>query len=156
MKYPMLFKELRLLTDSGGAGRQRGGAAARITYGPRHDPMTVAIAADGWKNPAEGVQGGLNGTHQKATKISADGTREELPTLGEYTLEPGEFIQGQDVSGGGYGDPRTRDVQTVCHDVLEGWVSREKAREVYGVVLTGEIEDESLAVDVEATKALRA
>jgi len=156
MKYPLLFKELRLLTDSGGAGRFRGGAAARLSYGPRHDTMTVAIAADGSKKPAEGVRGGLPGVVATATKINADGSREELPTLGEFHIAPGEFIEGVDVSGGGYGDPKTRDPESVCHDVLEGWVSREKAREVYGVALVGEIEDESLAVDVEATRALRA
>jgi N-methylhydantoinase B len=41
------------------------------------------------------------------------------------------------------------------HDVLEGWESRQKARDVYGVVFTGEIEDETLAVDEAATAALR-
>ena len=31
------------------------------------------------------------------------------------------------------------------HDVLEGWESREKARDVYGVVFTGAIDDDTLA-----------
>ena len=41
-------------------------------------------------------------------------------------------------------------------DVLEGWETREKARDVYGVVFTGEIDDESLEPDIAATEARRA
>ena len=58
--------------------------------------------------------------------------------------------------GGGYGDPLTRDTARVLHDVLEGWESRDKARAIYGVIFTGGIEDETLAVDALATEAERA
>jgi len=44
----------------------------------------------------------------------------------------------------------------VLHDVLEGWRRRNARAEVYGVVLRGRIEDDSLAVDLEATRELRA
>jgi N-methylhydantoinase B len=36
-------------------------------------------------------------------------------------------------------------------DVLEKYVSVEKARDIYGVIFTGTIDQESLAVDHEAT-----
>ncbi len=58
-------------------------------------------------------------------------------------------------SSGGYGDPLTRDPQRVLIDVLEGWESREKADDVYGVAFTGRIEDDSLAVDADATRTRR-
>ena len=57
--------------------------------------------------------------------------------------------------GGGYGSPLDRDAEMVRADVLEGFVSLEKARQVYGVVFTGAAEDESLAVDSTATAKLR-
>ena len=41
-------------------------------------------------------------------------------------------------------------------DVLEGYKSIGKARDVYGVVFTGKIEDDSLAVDAAATAVRRA
>jgi N-methylhydantoinase B len=44
----------------------------------------------------------------------------------------------------------------VLTDVLEGYESLGKARDVYGVVFTGRIEDDSLEVDVAATQARRA
>ena len=48
------------------------------------------------------------------------------------------------------------DADRVCEDVLEGYLGREQARAVYGVILHGAIEDESLAVDDAATAAERA
>ena len=65
-------------------------------------------------------------------------------------------LRGRDSSGGGYGDPLERDPARVLHDVLEGWESRWKAREVYGAVFTGEIEDDSLTVDTAAAASRRA
>jgi N-methylhydantoinase B len=59
--------------------------------------------------------------------------------------------------GGGYGDPFTRDPDAVCDDVMEGWMSRERAAEIYGVILE-ESRDGwpgTLVVDVAATEALR-
>ena len=60
-----------------------------------------------------------------------------------------------DAGGGGYGDPLTRDPERVRRDVLERWETPERAADVYGVVFRGEITDETLAVDAEATAALR-
>jgi N-methylhydantoinase B len=54
-------------------------------------------------------------------------------------------------SGGGYGDPVQRDPGLVRTDVAEGWISRERARDVYKVVI-----DPAGQVDEEATRAARA
>jgi len=52
--------------------------------------------------------------------------------------------------GGGWGDPLERDPEAVRSDVLEELVSREAARDDYGVVLK-----EDLSVDQTATRELR-
>jgi hypothetical protein len=44
----------------------------------------------------------------------------------------------------------------VLTDVLEGYESLVKARDIYGVVFTGRIDDDSLQVDLAATQARRA
>ena len=49
--------------------------------------------------------------------------------------------------GGGWGDPLDRDPQAVLDDVLDEYVSVEGARRDYGVVLTGSLEDLTLAID---------
>jgi N-methylhydantoinase B len=88
--------------------------------------------------------------------VGNNGDAARLPNVVQITLQKGQTLLGRDSSGGGYGDPLTRDTARVLHDVLEGWESREKARAIYGVIFTGEIEDETLAVDVSATEAERA
>ena len=50
--------------------------------------------------------------------------------------------------GGGWGDPRERDPREVARDVREGYITRERAREVYAVVVdarTGEVDGEGTA-----------
>jgi N-methylhydantoinase B len=58
--------------------------------------------------------------------------------------------------GAGFGSPLERDPEAVKEDVLDEYVSAAAARERYGVVLTGDPEDGTLAVDAAATRALRA
>ena len=153
-KYPLHFDSVRLLPDSGGAGRFRGGACAEIVFGPKHDPMTVIWAGDGHETPAAGIHGGMAGACPSVTKIDVDGVEHKLPAVGQIIIVPGERIVGMDSGGGGFGDPRTRDPENVCQDVRERWVSREIAEQVYGVVLSEDAGGQ-LAVDEAGTTSLR-
>ena len=71
-------------------------------------------------------------------------------------LAPGERVHGRNSGGGGYGQPLQRDPQRVLRDVLERYETADRARDIYGVVLTGSPEDDSLAIDQAATDARRA
>ena len=117
--------------------------------------MTVVVPSDGQHNPPRGVRGGHSGAAARTYKVHRDGRRERMPNVCQITLEPGEFVIGVDNGGGGYGDPLERETARVLEDVRDGWVSRAAAADVYGVILTGEIEDKSLAVDVAATLTRR-
>ena len=66
-------------------------------------------------------------------------------------LGPGETIISVSTAGGGYGSPLERPVERVAKDVAEGWVSVERARDVYGVAVTATGE-----VDAAVTARLRA
>ena len=72
-------------------------------------------------------------------------------------IAPGERVVSRTGGGGGYGEPTTRDPEAVADDVREGWVSRDRARDVYGVVLTEASTPELgwLVVDEAATLAKR-
>jgi N-methylhydantoinase B len=61
-------------------------------------------------------------------------------------LEPGETIVAYCCGGGGYGNPLDRDRQRVLEDVSEGWITEQRARQVYGVVV-----DSSSGVDRQPT-----
>ena len=155
-KYPMLFRSLRVIPGGGGAGRFRGAPGAEVIYGPRRDPMTVVVSCDGQHNPPAGVRGGHAGPPAATYKIDREGGETKLPGVVECVLGPGEWIRGVDTGGGGYGEPLERDPERVRRDVLESWETEDRARDIYGVVLSGTIEEETLVVDDEATRTLRA
>ncbi len=155
LKHPIRVESLQLVTDSAGAGRRRGAPAQQIEYGPTGAPMTAVISCDGQHTQPRGVLGGLPGTAGETWLIQDNTQPERLPNVAQVTIDPGQRIRGRDSAGGGYGDPLDREVERVLVDVFEGWETRKKARDVYGVVFTGEIEDDTLAVDVAATEAQR-
>ncbi len=86
--YPLQFRSFRLLADSGGAGRFRGGPASEVIYGPRATPLRVFYMADYARHPAGGVLGGLPGTTASAHEIAADGSERQVEAIGDSTLRP--------------------------------------------------------------------
>jgi N-methylhydantoinase B len=119
--------------------------------------MTVAVFADSGVNPAKGTQGGLPGrAHYIALKDLNTGVEAVTPSFGQFEMQPHQRLVGIDAGGGGYGSPLEREVQSVRLDVLEGYVSLQSAKDVYGVVFSGQVGDESLAVDAAQTHAQRA
>jgi N-methylhydantoinase B len=68
----------------------------------------------------------------------------------------GECYEYHYGGGGGWGDPLDGPPERVLDDVPDEYVSVEGARRDYGVVLTGSLEDLTLAVDARATEQLRA
>jgi N-methylhydantoinase B len=61
--------------------------------------------------------------------------RERRVTTRRVTVEPGDRFRVLSAGGGGRGDARERDPDRVREDVLDGFVSPEAARDVYGVDL---------------------
>jgi N-methylhydantoinase B len=78
-----------------------------------------------------------------------------LPACYGVTLQPGERVVSHSSAGGGYGSPFERDPARVLHDLREGWITPERAASVYGVVTTGSLADDTLALDATATEAAR-
>ena len=52
-----------------------------------------------------------------------------------FPLREGDIVLIQTSGGGGFGDPLDRDPQEVLQDIREGYVTPEKAGQVYGVTL---------------------
>ena len=156
IKHPIHVDSIRLTPASGGAGRLRGAPATEVIYGPRVDPMTVIIPSDCQINPARGVRGGHDGAPAAQWKVSANGDETKLPNVVQVELQAGEFVRGFEAGGGGYGSPMERDPARVLKDVERRWETIERARDIYGVVLSGSAENDDLAIDVAATEAARA
>jgi N-methylhydantoinase B len=135
LRQPIFVEERRLLPDTEGAGRTRGAPSAYAAFGPTTARMCVAYVSDGGQNPATGTRGGGAGGRSWQKKRHVDDSDEDLPNCAEVWLEPGELIVSASCGGGGYGDPMARPVEKVLHDVAEGWVTAERARDVYGVAV---------------------
>ncbi|GGC45236.1 hydantoinase B/oxoprolinase family protein [Chelatococcus reniformis] len=155
LKHPIDVQYVRLITGTGGAGRFRGAPSMETGYVARCPRMEVIWPCDGTHFPPQGACGGHAGAQADHRLVRADGSVEALPNIVVLALDEGDRVEGWQTGGGGYGNPFERDPKRVLHDVLEGWETTERAREVYGVALTGAVDDETLAIDAAATAHLR-
>ena len=130
---PILVESRRLLKDTEGAGRQRGAPSLEVIFGPIGCDVDVAFVSDGTINGPTGVRGGGAGGQSRQYLRKADGTLVETDQVTVQRVSDGEAIVSITCGGGGYGDPRERDPAKVRHDVEEGWISRERAAEIYGL-----------------------
>jgi N-methylhydantoinase B len=151
-RLPLLVEKLALRTDSGGAGKRRGGLGYDKHYRALVD-CRVIVTADRVRLGCYGVNGGKAGQPFRVT-VDIDGGARELGGLvdGE-PVAAGEIVRVCTTGGGGWGDPLEREPSFVLQDVNEHKVSAQAARTDYGVVLRKN--DLSFEIDVAATHALR-
>ncbi len=157
-KYPFMIWDNRVRPDSEGAGRHRGAPGNVCIYGTLDEDMEVHYSLDGSINPPKGVLGGGPALGPAALLQNPDGSQTDLPEIvGEQVVPPRHAIVSLSAGGGGYGPAHERDPGAVLTDVVEGYVSYERARDAYGVALAGEPDKvETLRVDRAETAALRA
>jgi N-methylhydantoinase B len=117
--------------------------------------MQAAYVTDCVKYPPRGTRGGGDAARNIPFRATADGVETEVAALGAEVIEPGGFIGQHHTGGGGYGHPFEREPERVRADVLAGFVSLERARDVYGVAFQSEEISAALAVDEETTAQLR-
>ena len=156
-KYPFVVFETKVRPDSEGAGRRRGAPGNICIYGPLDGSMEAHYSLDGMFNVPKGVQGGGPALRPEAWLIEQDGSTRFLPDIvGEQRIEEGTRLLSLSSGGGGYGQPHTRDAGAVLADVVEGYVTIERAADVYGVVVAGDpAKVETLSIDAAATAARR-
>jgi N-methylhydantoinase B len=150
-KYPVLFERHALRVDSGGAGRHRGGLGAEQVIRARAH-VNVFTRVDRTSCPPWGLAGGGPGKGNQVV-LRVDGHEiNDLPNakLAMRRLKPGDALTLRAGGGGGFGPAHERPPERVAHDVVQGYVSRDAARELYGVAL-----DEDGSVDAAETARLR-
>jgi len=149
---PLVVEKRELLTDSGGAGKTKGGLGRRVVFKIPDDeyapvpPVNLGIQSGRYRYPPEGLFGGKHGAKAQFLVSGQPGN-----PFGLTRMKPGDVIIMDAAGGGGFGDPLDRDPEVVQEDVIQGYVSIEKAREDYGVV----IDPGTMKVDSSATERLR-
>lgn len=144
------IEEFSIVPDTGGAGRYRGGNAARRVTALA-DECEIVTTGDRRYTRPYGIAGGQAGQSAKDVHVTPDGEAIELPSKTTATVPAGSRLAVQPAGGGGFGDPLERPVADVRADVENGYVSVEAARERYGVV----VDEETGAVDEERTERRR-
>lgn len=137
-RLPLKITEYGFVTNSGGAGRHRGGLAMRRAYELRNDHALLGLRSDRRAHRPSGSHDGLSGS-PSLNLLTRDGQSTLLPTMPSTVtaLRKGDRFCHIAAGGAGHGDPLTRSPQAVREDVLDDRITEQLAREVYGVVLEG-------------------
>lgn len=156
-RYPWRVQKIGMTCDTEGAGQWRGGPGTFVEWvaegSARHQFVT---------GNSDGIRTGifaLAGGQEPAQKFNMQyiirkrtGEKEVTPTKrGPFSVEEGDRLVVQATGGAGWGDPMKRDPQMVLKDVINGLVSAQRAREVYGVAVS----PERKMIDEEETRRLR-
>jgi N-methylhydantoinase B len=155
---PYRWLQHEFVQDSAGDGQWRGGLGVRLdmlnTYDRNvwqdHDCVVMTGNSDGEKFEPLGLMGGTSGK-KHTLGIVRNGEEAGLRCVDVQYVQPGDLLWSESGGGGGVGDPLDRDVEKVRWDVLNEYISIDRARTVYGVVLV----PGTLEIDRDATAKLR-
>ncbi len=156
---PLIQHRRELRTDSGGAGRQRGGLGQATELSFRGEGRwSVSAMIDRTRFAAQGFDGGQPGA---PGGFYADDSGALAPKTVVW-FAPESHAHLDPPGGGGYGSAFERDPARVLDDVVNGYVSVEAAARDYGVAVRyigadGQLVrlPEHYQIDWEATRALR-
>lgn len=134
-KEPLRLRRYEVRPDSEGAGKYRGGLGCIREYEVLADECYLTLWCERSVTTAWGLNGGLAA---KGPDVIVDpGTPQERHYLkaNKIPLKRGSIVRMCTGGGGGFGDPKERDRDLVRHDVACGYLSKERAKEVYGLEL---------------------
>ncbi len=137
-RQPLLVECLAVSTDREGPGRRRSGRGVTRRVMVLSETAQLNVMTDRAIIPPWGTAGAYPGSVNSFAVIREG--QEIQPSLvpGKVKGSPlqyGDVVLMQATAGGGVGDPLDRDVELVGADVFEEYLTAERAREVYGVVV---------------------
>lgn len=153
-RFPIINISREMTQDSEGAGKWRGQPGSLNSK-----QVTKPVMAMTWMvthdHPLRGMCGGDDASpYSNRFRVGAP-DEYRIPLATSAQLADGSVMAYQYGGGAGFGPAIERDPEAVKEDVLDEIVTVQRAREKYGVVFTGTVEDYDLAVDAGATQALR-
>jgi len=142
-RYPLTIESYRLLEDSGGPGKNRGGLgierlltvqAPRLTVSSLFNRMLVEPFGlhGGRAGKTSGIYVRRAGESEWQTFVEAFGTMSPSKFSG-IVLAQGDQVKIVAPGGGGWGNPLAREPERVLQDVVEGFVTPEAALRDYGL-----------------------
>ncbi len=157
--YPVRTDRFEISTDSAGPGQWRGGLGLEKSGTFTDvDQCVLSYLCDRERAVVWGIEGGLP-AKPHGLWLHRNGNNEEEflgAAFSDVPVSNGESFRRGTSGGGGYGDPLKRDPIAVMEDVEDDYVSLERAKRDYGVVLDLIDKDRAIyEINEEATKKER-
>ena len=153
LAYPIRMLQYQIVPDRSGAGKWRGGSGMVSRFEVLTDVIHTVTQASGQikETAARGVAGGKGVEPSEAWEITPDGQKVWRDCNLNFEPQKGSILGKYLMGGGGWGDPFERPIEKVHEDVLNEFLSVQKVKEDYGVV----IDPVTLEVDYEKTAQIR-
>ena len=135
-----------------GDGTYRSGFGLRRDIRILHDGAKLSVLSDKNVIPPYGVAGGTSGYPNAFTVWRDKEPIESSPIPGKvsgFRLKANDVVRVETAGGGGFGDPLDRDYGQVARDCEREFLTREQARDRFGVIILDD------GVDQQASDALR-
>lgn len=132
-KHGLMVDRLSLNDAPGGEGEYLGGKGILLDYRIMQDDWWLTMAYVRTETGPWGISGGQEGSTNYVKVMKSDGTEERFTSCTALPLKKDDVIKVITATGGGYGDPKNRSQVTILEDIKNGYISKERAAEIYGI-----------------------
>jgi len=133
-RYGLTVDQLALNPGPGGEGQWRGGKGIEAHYRVRADHNFLSVGYTRSRIPPWGVDGGLDGSCNFVELRRTDGSSERFSFATNVEVNTGDVIRIVTGNGGGFGDPALRSRAAIASDLKNGYLTPQRAAEIYGFV----------------------
>lgn len=133
-RFPLRVLSYQVRPDSEGAGKYRGGFGGIREIMVEDEGNTLCLWLDRAKMTAWGLFGGESAEAPVVVINPGTDREERFNKVSSYTLHKGDIVRIMTGGGGGFGNPLERDPEKVREDVENGYISKERAKKIYGKI----------------------
>jgi len=130
-RHGLMVDQLALNPAPGGEGEYTGGKGIVLDYRIMSDGWWLTMAYVRSETGPWGLDGGLEGS-LNFVEVFQNGTVHRYSACTAVGLNTDDVVRVHTATGGGYGDPLKRPSKRVQDDIKNGYVTPDRAREVYG------------------------
>ncbi|WP_028925804.1 hydantoinase B/oxoprolinase family protein [Pseudonocardia acaciae] len=131
-RYPWRITEYGIRSDSGGAGKWRGGNGVTREYEAQCD-CSLSLWFERSRQPAWGLFGGEDAVGPEIVINPGRPDERRMLKVNGTPVRKGDIVRCHTGGGGGYGDPTERGVDEVRTDVADRHITAATALRHYGV-----------------------
>ena len=128
----LFVDRMELNTEPGGEGQWTGGRGIVMDYRIRRDDSFLTAGYTRSRILPWGIDGGLEGSPNYVEVLRTDGSSTRYAFASGVTVNTNDVIRIHTGAGGGIGDPKKRARDAIADDIRNGYITPERAKDVYG------------------------